>query len=415
MAAAAVALITTLAPDAGADEPLVFVADPNFGVETTVRSVDSAARLVYRYEGVMPDIALEETHFPGNVLGVIGRLLKLVLVDEPIAELATEFSHEVGGHGGRGRELDLEPAFVFYLPFGYRKVFSPHDHEPAGAYTQFGTSEVVEGDTAMLGTLGGLEANYVHAWWINERIVRARGRVHHGDLLLYLASKLPYADAFVDVPAEGPGSNDVGNYVTYLQENFNRWTPEDRRSISRRLGAGYLWNLFDPTLLYAAYGTIVANVIEGRRFMRMPLPRIDDTTLLLSPRFALSPFGGEQGLDLFLARGQRMLDVYGRVGTSGLAQYYGAGARVFGIRAGERVTLGAELDVWRQPEILLHERYVFDRPQRAGVNGGAFFDVAVANIFGVTGKLGAKTPGWVMGQPVEGGVHGYLGVSLALP
>ena len=43
------------------------------------------------------------------------------------------------------------------------------------------------------------------------------------------------------------------------------------------------------------------------------------------------------------------------------------------------------------------------------------FDVRVASIVGVTGKLASKTPGWVLGQPVAGGIHGYLGVSLALP
>ena len=66
-----------------------------------------------------------------------------------------------------------DPAFLFYLPGVYRKVFSPNDSAESGAYTQFLTSNVVEGDRAMIGTFGGLEANYVHAWWINARIVRA--------------------------------------------------------------------------------------------------------------------------------------------------------------------------------------------------------------------------------------------------
>jgi hypothetical protein len=411
----AIAAGLSVTGDARAEDPLVFVGDPKMGVESTVRSTDSVARLFYRYEGVLPDTGIDESRFPGNVLGVLGRAVKLILVDEPLAELTSEISHEVGGHGGRARELGLDPTFLFYLPIVYRKVFAPSDEARAGAFTQFLTRNAVEGDRAMLGTLGGLEANYVHAWWINARIVRARGRVHHGDLLVYLASKLPYADSVYSVPPEGDGGNDIASYVTHLQDRFNRWRPDDRRAISRRLGAGYVWNLVDPTLFYAVYGTLVANVGQGRPVTKMPLPRIGDTTVLLSPRFALSPFGAEQTLDLFLGQGSGMLDLYGRVVSSGLADAYGVGARVLGIRAGDRTTLGAEIDLWRQPELLLDARGVFDRPQRLGLNAGAFFDVRVASIFGITGKIASKTPGWVVGQPASGGLHGYLGVSLALP
>lgn len=414
VATLAIALGLCITRDVRAEEPLVFVGSPKMGVESTVRSTDSVARLFYRYEGILPDVDIDESRFPGNVLGVLGRGVKLILVDEPLAELTSEISHEVGGHGGRARELGLDPTFLFYLPIVYRKVFAPNDDARAGAYTQFLTPNVVEGDRAMLGTLGGLEANYVHAWWINARIVRARGRVHHGDLLVYLASKLPYADSVYNVPGEGDPGNDISSYVTHLQDRFNRWRPGDRRAISGRLGAGYVWNLLDPTLFYALYGTLVANVGQGRPVTKMPLPRIGDTTIFLSPRFALSPFGAEQTLDLFLAQGSRMLDLYGRVVSSGLADAYGVGARVLGIRAGDRTTLGAELDLWRQPE-LLDARSVFERPQRLGLNAGAFFDVRVASIFGVTGKIASKTPGWMIGQPVGGGLHGYLGISLALP
>lgn len=416
VAASVLAAGVMLGGDARAEEPLVFVADTKMRVEATVRSIDSVSRVLYRYEGILPDSGLDESRFPGNALAVIGRGLRLVLVDEPLGELTSAISHEVAGHGGRGRELGLEPTFYFYLPGIYRRVFAPDDDGRSGAFTQYLTSNVVEGDRALLGTLGGLEANYVHAWWINARIVRAHGRVHYGDLLVYLASKLPYATEVYDVSDEGADTgNDISSYVTHLQDRFNRFRADDRRAFSRRLGAGYLWNLADPTLFYALYGALFANVWQGRSYTKMPLPRIGDTTVFLSPRFALSPFGAEQTLDLFLARGERMLDVYARVVSSGLADAYGVGARVLGVSVGRRLNLGAELDVWRQPETLLDARGVFDRPQRVGVNGGIFYDVRVASIFGITGKIAAKTDGWVMGQPVGGGLHGYLGVSLALP
>jgi hypothetical protein len=79
------------------------------------------------------------------------------------------------------------------------------------------------------------------------------------------------------------------------------------------------------------------------------------------------------------------------------------------------VSLGAEADVWRQPEMLPGERGVFAPPYRVGVNGAAYADVHLANIVGITGKLGAKTSGYVSGLPIDAGVHGYVGVTLAWP
>ncbi len=392
--------------------PLFFVADPKFGVETTVRTGDSLTRVVYRSEELFPELGLDERHFLAKSIAVFVRGLELVFVQEPIAELSVLFSLEVGGHGARARELDLKPTFLFHLPGVYRFLFAPDDPPGTRGFTNYLSPEVVEGDRALLGTLGGLEANSVHTWWINSRIVRANGRVHRGDLLVYGASKLPYWDSFLSGSATADTS-DVRSYVTALADRFNQWRPEDRRRIERRLSAAYLWHVFDPTLLYAVYGTFVAGLWQGRRTSEMPLPTVFGMTALLSPRFVLSPFGAEHMLDLFLARDGRMLDLYGRVGSSGLADHYGAGARVLGVRAGERVTLGAELDVWRQPEILLGERGVYERAQRVGVNAGVLLDVRLTGILGITGKLAAKTPGFVVGQPIGGGVHGYAGVSLA--
>ncbi len=422
LGAALAALALVIAPgSASAEEPpprepLVFVADPKMGVETTVRTTDSIGRVFFRYEDALPSVPLDERTFVGKATAVFGRGLKLVFFDEPLAELVTAASHEVGGHGGRARELSLEPTYAFYLPGIYRLIFAPDDHGEAGAYTQYLAPGIVEGDRAIVGTLGGLEANYVHAWWIQARILRSKGFVHHGDLLVYAASKLTYADSLLSPPSSNESSsNDVGSYVTELQDRANAWRVEDRRRISRRLGAAYLWNVLDPTLLYAFYGVLVEDLWRGKRTSRMPLPSIGGTTVLLSPRFGLTPFGAEQYLDLYLARGRTLLDGYVRVGTSGLYEYYGAGARLLGVRASERVSLGAEADVWRQPEMLPGERGVFAPPYRVGVNGAAYADLHLANIVGITGKLGAKTSGYVSGLPIDAGVHGYVGVTLVWP
>lgn len=397
-------------------EPLVFVGDPKLGVEPSVRTFDSLGRLAFRYEDVLPTETIEDSSLLGRAVRAIGRGLKLVFLDEPIAELNATVVHEVGGHGARGREFDLRPTYHFFLPGIYRLLFAARDESDVGAFTAFITSGIVDEPREIITTLGGLEANYVHAWWINARIVRAHGEVHHGDLLVYGVSKLTYASSFFSPSLQRlrVGSNDIESYVTGLQEFSNGWRAEDRRSIARRLGAGYLWNLADPTLLYSFYATLVSTLFHGERISQMPLPTVGGLTMLLSPRYGLTPFGAEQVLDAFLANEQgTMLGVYARVGTSGLASYYGAGARVLGIPIRDRITLGAELDVWRQPEIVRDERGLFDAPRRMGINAGLYGELRITDLVSITGKLSGKTAGYVSGLPIAGGPHGYAGLSLA--
>jgi hypothetical protein len=255
--------------------------------------------------------------------------------------------------------------------------------------------------------------------------VNQKGWVHHGDLLTYAASKLPYASSFLSSSLARAGTrsaNDIESYVTGLQELSNGWRVEDRRRIARRLTIGYLWNLVDPTLLYSIYGVAVASIYRGERTSRMPLPTIGAWHVFASPRYGLTPFGAEQGLDVFVSPrdGGALLDVYARIGTSGLASYWGAGARLLDSEVISRhVPVGVELDVWRQPELLVEERGLFDRPSRMGVNAGVFADFRVLGghrrgdpRVGINTKLAAKTPGYVPGQPLAGGAHGYVGLSL---
>lgn len=400
-------------------EPLVFVGDPRMGTESSVRTIDSIGRMAYRYEDVLSRIRVNERSPWGKVFRFVGRGLELLFLDEPIAELTALAVHEVGGHGARGRELGLRPTYVFYLPGVYRPIFSAKTGDSVSGATTFHTDSLIEEPREIVATLGGLEANYVHAWWINARIARAGGWVHHGDLLTYAVTKVTYAPSFFssDLAERGGVSmNDVESYVTSLQEFSNGFRSEDRRRIARRLGAAYVWNLADPMLLYALYGTLVSSLVRGERWSRAPLPEIRGVSILPSPRFGLTPFGAEHALDVFLAnREGTMLDLYARVGVSGLASYYGAGARVLGVRFGDRLTLGGELDVWRQPEILLGERGLFARPSRGGINAGAFGDVRLTKELSLTGKLAGKTSGYVAGLPIGGGPHGYLGMSVAWP
>lgn len=394
----------------------VFVFDPQLGMEAGVRSFESLMRVVYRYEEALPVVVnLDEGALGEKLLGILGRAAKLTLIDWPIASLGTTAIHEVFGHGARGREFGIQPAPAFALPFPYCELLTRGDAQTCTAFSGVDESSGLR-DRDLLVTLGGLESNYLTAWWLNARLTRAGGWVQHSDLLTYGASKLVYADTFFDPDLKSARAHDpwddVGDYVTLLQDRFNRVSAPERAAIAGRLQTAYLWNLADPTLVYVAYGTLVESLYHGRRSSRLFVPSVGGTHFYPVPRFNLSPFGAEHYLDVFVSRGGALLDVYGRIGSSGLASYTGGGARWLGLSLPNGLGLGGELDGWRQPESLPDERAVYTRRDVYGCNAGVFSQLAVVDGLGLTGKLAYKTSGYLMGQPIHAGPYGYVGVTL---
>lgn len=405
------------ASPAPAQAPLVFVIDPKFGMEAGVRTFDSLGRVLFRYDEPLASVvSFDQRNVPGKIAGVVLRLGQLVLIDEPLGELLSTSIHEVFGHGARSREFGEKSKFQFSLPGIYCGVLDSGD---CSSFAQAPADSVDNRDRDLLRVAGGIEANLLTGYWIDMRVVQAGGWVGEGDLLVYATSKLAYAPTFLSTKLDtagrvGEASNDVDQYVTLLQDRFNLPLAEDRHRISSRLRTAYLWNFADPMLWYSFYGILYRGVGRGERWTKAPLPTAGKTTFHATPRFGLTPFGAEHYVDLFLGRGTSVLALYGRAGSSGLASYTGAGIRAAELRVHERLALGGALDVWSQPETLLDERAVYERPQRRGWNVALSGDFRIIGSLGITGKLAYKTRGFLTGQPVDEGVYGYVGASLAL-
>jgi hypothetical protein len=395
---------------------IVLVADPALGMEAGVRATRSLGHVVFGYVDALPHLAdVDEDTAVGKGAAVAARTLRVALLDAPITIAELSVIHEVFGHGARAHELGANPTYTFGLPEPYMTLFSPGatDRSP-GEY--HGVTLLPQKDLVV--RLGGPESGYVTAWWIDAEAVAARGWVPHEDLLLYGASKVVYANhvfssSLEQMPSDSGPSDDLEGYVTDLQFRFARGRAGDRAEIVHRLRAAYLWNLADPMLLFSAYAALVDTLWNGRRQSRLPLPSIDGTVLFVTPRFGFSPFGAENYVDVFASRGGVVADVYGRVGTSGLASYTGAGVRVLGLKPVHGVTLGGEVDVWRQPGDFLDPTRWPHPTDPVGMNAGVYARVAILGAVGVTGKLAYKTSGYLMGEPIAEGFYGYVGVSVA--
>lgn len=394
------------------DGDLVILGDPDFGMEGGIRTVRSFGRLAFLYdEELRRLIPQNEERAPVRALGTLGRLVKLVLVDSFFVQLEFGVTHEVFGHGARGRENGLNPSFRFSLPYPYRWVLD--------AKVDHGAVTLVEGHTGVLERdllffSGGIEANHFGAWLLQTEFLIPRRRAHYSEALLYLVSNLYYSDsAFFGLENRSSDSdNDVQSYVTGLQERFNQWRDRDRSRVENRLKIAWLWIFADPTLWLSFWHVIVDYAFLGERWMNFPMLKLDAFRFFPGTRFNSSPFGAEHYLDLFMLKDDLLFDLYGRVGSSGLASYWGAGIRAFGYKPGFGLELGGELDVWNQPEILFEQRNVFFRPNTWGASTAVHATWMFYCPIGITGKLGAKTQGYLMGQPVDGGVYGYVGLSL---
>lgn len=389
------------------DAPLVFVGDPDLGMEGGVRTIRSAARLVFGYDAYASGwLAFDAASVTDHVLAVGGRALKTLLVDLPIDSAADVFIHEVFGHGARGREAGARPQFTFAIPLPYFWLFHQTGFEGFTANTGSTSS-----DRNVAGTAAGLEAEYDAAFWLNADLMRAGGIMHYSDSLAYVLSKVGYFSRFTGLAkASQDAGSDPDQYVTELQVDYNR--PDDRHHIVRRLQEAYIFNFADPTLALATYHLLYTYLFRGERDAPFPAIRAGAFRLYPATRFNLSPFGAEHYLDLFASRGRDTFDAYVRFTSSGLAEDRGLGVRAFDVAVGRDLSLGGDLDVWAQRELIFAPRFVFDRANRLGAGASASVEWRLHGRLGVTAKLGYKSSGYLMAQPLDAGFYGYLGIAL---
>ena len=398
------------------DDPrpeLVLLASPAFGMESGIRTTNSVGRLLLSYRHAF----LDPPHSEASIrpLGLLRRGLAALLLDMPLVWYETTFVHEVFGHGARGRAHGNQPWFEFRLPPPYSFLFPSDPEAPShGAVTHAArTTDDPERDMGV--TFGGIESNMFHAFLLNLDLARRDGELPYHDLAVYQLSKLNYHTSLFDPASavdDDEDPDDVGQYVIDLQRRFNRSRPADRRRLTRHLRIAYLWNYLDPTFWGALYHTFVTYLVRGETHGSFPGISIGETWWYPGTRFNLGPFGPEHYLDLFGRWRDLTVALYGRLGLGPLPDHWGVGGRIEGLSPIPRLTLGATVDVWRQPQLLFGTRYVFDRPTGTGASLALLSRIQAPGPFSVIGKIAYKSRGYMMGQPLDRGLFGYGGLAI---
>jgi hypothetical protein len=327
----------------------------------------------------------------------------------PLGAAILLVQHEVGGHGGRGREFGLGPSYSFGLDF-------------SGSTTTERAPRTNE--ELLLLASGGTEADQVLARRVFLDLLRPEG-VDGAKIPLALMAKLDLTLYVAGTPRPQPGDftdeaesgNDMAIYLVGRQSQrlgasaadvWNNAYPIDFDDPllednwhDARLTA--VWNLLDPSMAAAVLAYFRGHVFGGEDRVHIPMLKIGGIGFMAATRGALGPQSVSRFLDLHAATSRGIFTVYVRDLDSSVDRTYGFGAGVHGLQLG-RIGLGLSADVWDEPEAPegLYEGN--------GWNATAELDALLSGRWGLSAKLGAKSEGFLPGLPVEDGIYLGFGV-----
>jgi hypothetical protein len=330
----------------------------------------------------------------------------------PLGALVLLVQHEVGGHGGRAREFGLAPSYGFGSAFS---AYTATRYPPRTA------------EQGLLLAVGGMEADGVLAHRILLDLLRPQGAdgakvplalMTKLDLTVYvMGTPRPDGSQFIREYRDG---NDVATWMAFRQaERLGAspaavWNGDYLPDLSdptldetwHQARATAVWNLLDPSLVAATVAYFREHVLDGRVAVHAPVWQVaSGLGLTVGTRAALGPQRVSRFLDLYGATPWGVATVYVRDLESLRDRTWGFGGAVHGLRIGPRAELGFNVDVWDEPESPEH------LPRGTSWHVGAEADTRFSRRWGVSAKIGAKSPGFFPGLPLEDGPYGGLGVT----
>lgn len=172
----------------------------------------------------------------------------------------------------------------------------------------------------------------------------------------------------------------------------------------KRMKSAYLQTLLDPTNLYFLYANYLY-LAKGETFFRPFMFKIKNVSFMPSIRANLGENGIENYYDMFFkVKNLPAFSVYYRTGGNMFHQTKGVGTEFRNLNITNRIKINGQLDYWNN--------------ERTKTNN---FNIATGinltnkqKIFSVSGNIGYKSYGNIMGKPLGEGVYGYIGLGMNL-
>jgi hypothetical protein len=387
----------------------LFDPDLTVGAGATI-SATIGALVAHAEDKAIPDRLFDEPGAPRRTANVTYRFLKHVFFDAPQEELLLVFNHEVFGHGGRLRER-------FHGPTEYH-IEVPAPYGGGAGATLFVLDREPTPYELLAISAGGMESTSVVASIVAERAF-ADGRMQPRDALRYLIFEFDTQGYIASTDAEGdePG-HDVGDFL----RTYNELAASARAPglTTRQLRRESLAGLANPVGAYALFG-IARYWWNGNTDIGVPTLSIAGVRYLPLVRYRLTPYGTEWALVNALGGRVRPMEVELRIGRSPLETPWGIGVHQRSVARWSGWTVDAAVDVWRQPPVAGTDprRVEFDLRTGTRVRGRVhrevtpvWFSTSRASLIV---EVGAKSAGYVPGEPLRGGIVARAGIGLPLP
>jgi len=389
--------------------------DPDFSARSMGHNIFTGYNLGIDY--VLEPLAVA-TRFENNGFG----RLFVAIVYEAWALYAGGVQHEIGGHGGRYREIGCSPHHDMW-PFPIK----------FGQITKYNCSFTLNLEQDILTAMGGTEATQVLA------NITSRQMMLHG---ANVAKAIGYLDFHLDLsnyigvwnnPGYSDGSltpftEDENNYPEHFGDIHAYWKYMSGKELAHlkqfhtlkeihannlwtgpnfsynNIRAGAIWNAADPLTLFLAY-QVLRYVFTGNKEFEIPdfLPRTN---------FVLSPEGPEYYLTLPFRVKETLFEPYLRSTFNYDKNAYGAGLDVFNI----------PIPIKSSHLVLEAGTHVWNAHQGPGVSASLGVHT---NILGkawrplekyyLSGGVIVKTDGYVFGQPLEQGGSWFVGLTYIAP
>lgn len=371
--------------------PLVFTG--NYGLDNAVTNSRTAVKLLFDayYRGIGPLIGNQTVRNIGGFLWSFATTWS-----------STMWPHEFG-HFLRTRQFGGDFRIVkVTFPIAFGEVSLPEDSTP---------------EQELLFIIGGLETNFMIARDIQLDYYRYKG-LYNDELFTAFFHRIMYpAYTFLFVPLNPYKTetwrDEQGNLIGYgdaacftqmvWQRGGNSVILEDD-TVAPGLSAFYmqaaiaslLWNLADFHLYQQA-----AAVARGELNGRSPRYLLGDEYRGWSygTLFNASVLGAELYLHHYLRWNGKFYSAYQKYGFP--FRNYGLGFSAFSLLPWDKINLDLNLEVWTQ------DFY------GEGLYASANLDISFTESLRALMSLGWKSPGYVLGQPLESGLIWQIGVKYA--
>lgn len=346
----------------------------------------------------------------------------------PAAVVWSTFNHEFNGHGARAREFNMRPSYGVSLDLS---AYTSADRPPSdlrdfAAFVAGGTeANGVLAHTMMLDALSADETD------ASRLPLLVMAKIDFGMYVLLISDPTaqPDPEAETSFAEEYNSGYDPACYLAArqgrrrdLQTGRNEslgqlWEQEQGYAADHNdplLKENYdamcdaaVWTLLDPSMLAAIYTYGLEHGMNEK-------PRVRPFMLRAGDRFAFSvgtraymePDDVTRYLDLYVKTPVGLIDLYVRDLDASTDRTTGYGAMLHHVELGPNLAVSLQGDAWETPESA--ER--FYSPGSA-YNVAGEVELAFSPDFGVTGKAGYKSDGYLAGTPVDPGAYLGLGAT----